>query len=143
MLAATYLAAHCIWLHSPKCGPGAAEPNYSRDRLGGAGTRIASIATVIGSLPGINALSVATFGSNCSPTSHSMPAKLCRRDAARSIPSLLAPSEQEVGVAMPRSNSPRSQRDHSQLLDVPAVARWVEHRVRARNFAPVPGTASR
>ena len=73
MLAGPHLVAHPIWLHSPKCGSGAAEPNYCRDRRRRTGTRITSIATVIGSRPSINAACAAILGSYCSPTSHSMP----------------------------------------------------------------------
>ena len=49
------------------------------------------------------------------------PAKLGRRGAAE-IYAISRP-ERARGAAMSRSNSPGPQRDHGQLLDVPAVAR--------------------
>ena len=123
MLAAPYLAAHRIWLDSPKCGSRAAEPSYCREGPVRTVTRIASIPTVIGSRPSINAACAATLGTRCSPTSHSRPRKAMTPRRSRDLRHRISPRastrccnveiEQHASSSQSRSAARRSSRRSS------------------------------
>ena len=125
MLAAPYLAAHRIWLHSPKCGSRAAEPGYCRERP--ARCNSDSVNTYCHWLAAKHQRTVrGDTGYALQPDESLEAPQSYDAEAQPRSYAIASRPEGARGVAMPRSNSTHPHRNHGQLLDVPAVARRLD-----------------